>query len=533
MKNNWKSLLAGVLALVMLLSCTAALAAEDYTFPLVDEKLTLTAFTPFTPHMTDPSTNRMNLTYEEKTNVHIEWTQSQDYVTDLNLMLASDENVDLWLCPLSTDQVKLMVEAGRLMPLNDLIEQYAPNISRILEERPDLKANLTATDGNIYTLFQTDVGVHMPNRRKMFVKADWLEAYRAVAGEKAPSTWKEFEEMLVFFRDNDMNGNGEKDEIPLMASTYTEDDPIYYLMSAFQQISNNFFHLDDNGKVVFEATADTWREGLRWMNHLYEEGLFYAEETYVQDRDQLRAVVNVADPSQYVVGAIPTFWEGRFVDLSVLGYTDFMPIEPVAGEDGVRRATITQPESFKAICAISAKCSDPVTAIKWLDWWMSDEGSFAHAWGMVEDTDYEWVDAPSISGEAKSIKALADSYNDNFRFGEEATPKMDSQKIRYAATLDESTFNTNNSYVLYRAGKMYEPYYVPSNVPAVVWCSDADLIAEMNEYRSVINDMVRTAYTEFILGLRDLDTEWDSYLAELNDAGLEQYIEDMNRYYAN
>lgn len=73
------------------------------------------------------------------------------------------------------------------------------------------------------------------------------------------------------------------------------------------------------GKVVFEATADTWREGLRWMNHLYEEGLFYAEETYVQDRDQLRAVVNVADPTQYVVGAIPTFWEGRFVDLSVSG----------------------------------------------------------------------------------------------------------------------------------------------------------------------------------------------------------------------
>ena len=35
------------------------------------------------------------------------------------------------------------------------------------------------------------------------------------------------------------------------------------------------------------------------------------------------------------------------------------------------------------------------------------------------------------------------------------------------------------------------------------------------------------------LGLRDLDTEWDSYLSELNDAGLEQYIEDMNRYYAN
>ena len=76
MKNNWKSLLTGVLALVMLLRCTAALAAADYAFPLVDEKLTWTAFTPFTSHMSDPSTNRMNLTCEEKTKVHIEWTQS-------------------------------------------------------------------------------------------------------------------------------------------------------------------------------------------------------------------------------------------------------------------------------------------------------------------------------------------------------------------------------------------------------------------------------------------------------------------------
>ncbi len=57
--------------------------------------------------------------------------QSQDYVTDLNLMLAGDEDAIVWLS-LSTDQVNLMVEAGRLMPLNDLIEQYAPNISRIL-----------------------------------------------------------------------------------------------------------------------------------------------------------------------------------------------------------------------------------------------------------------------------------------------------------------------------------------------------------------------------------------------------------------
>ncbi len=55
----------------------------------------------------------------------------------------------------------------------------------------------------------------------------------------------------------------------------------------------------------------------------------------------------VADPTQYVVGAIPTFWEGRFGGPFLLGYTDFMPIEPVAGEDGACRATITSPKTSK------------------------------------------------------------------------------------------------------------------------------------------------------------------------------------------
>ena len=202
-----KSLLCLALALSLLAGCAGAFA-EESGFPLVSEPITFTAFTAWVEHMSDPATNTMNVTYEEMTGVHIDWIQSQDYITDLNLMIA-----------------------GELLPLNDLIDEYAPNLKAALEEHPEFREYLTAPDGNIYTFFTTDCGLHMPNRRKMFVKKDWLNAYReSVGDETAPNTVEEFEEMLVFFRDSDLNGNGAQDEIPLIGSTNVEDEPLYYLI---------------------------------------------------------------------------------------------------------------------------------------------------------------------------------------------------------------------------------------------------------------------------------------------------------------
>ena len=528
-----KSILCLLLALSLFAGCAGAFA-EESGFPLVNEPITFTAFTPWVEHMSDPATNTMNVTYEEMTGVHIDWIQSQDYITDLNLMIAGEQDVDLWLIPFSTSQVLTMVDAGKLLPLNDLIDEYAPNLKAALEEHPEFREYLTAPDGNIYTFFTTDCGLHMPNRRKMFVKKDWLNAYReSVGDETAPNTVEEFEEMLVFFRDSDLNGNGAQDEIPLIGSTNGEDDPLYFLMNAFTQASNSFYHIED-GQIVFEANSDAWREGLKWMAHLNSEGLLYGEETYVQDRDQLRALVNVSDPANYAVAAIPTFWEGRFVDSSVLNWTDYEAILPLEDADGVRRAVANGTTSFTMQCAISSTCSDPVTAIRWLDWWVGEEGSFAQHWGMVEGEDYEYRDVPAINGAEPSVAALKDSYTSNFRFGENVTPKLDRESIRYAASLDETVFNTNNSYVLYVAGKAYQPYWVDTNIPLVTWSADTDLINSMNEYATLINDTVRMAYTEFILGLRDInnDSDWQAYLDELDAVGLDAYLELLTQYYA-
>ena len=100
-----KSLLCLALALSLLAGCAGAFA-EESGFPLVSEPITFTAFTAWVEHMRDPATNTMNVTYEEMTGVHIDWIQSQDYITDLNLMIAGEQDVDLWLIPFSTSQVQ-------------------------------------------------------------------------------------------------------------------------------------------------------------------------------------------------------------------------------------------------------------------------------------------------------------------------------------------------------------------------------------------------------------------------------------------
>ena len=527
-----KSLLALVLAAVVAISCMPAFAAEELTYPLVSEPLTLTAYATGT-RMTEPETNTMNVEYEKMTGVHIEWELGSDRATDLNLYAASGEYPDFFMCELSADQVTMLLEAGALSPLTEAIDAYAPNMSKILEEDESIRKMLITPDGNIYTYFYTDSGLHMPNRRKFFVYQAWLDEYIAQTGKAMPETTEELEDMLVFFRDSDLNGNGEQDEIPFIGSTNSQDNPVYYLMNAFTTASDNFFHISDEGEIVFEANTDAWREGLKFLAHLNEEGLFYAEETFVQDRDQLKSLVNIAEPSNFIVASFPGFWQGTIVNNSVLRWLDYTAIPPVAGPDGVRGA-MSNGMSKRLQCAVSSTCPDVNTAVKWLDYWLSEEGNFHWHWGMIEGEDYEMVDIPAISGASQSVVALKDSYTDNNILGATSIPVYDRPEVRYAASYDESTFNTANTWALYSAGLSYEPYYVNTNIPNVVWCTDSEIINSVAEYKSMIEDVVKTAYTEFILGIRDIndDAQWDAYLDDLNTYGLETYLELLAQYYA-
>ena len=191
-----KKKLAFLLCLVMVLSLAgsalAAQATPNGEFPITNEKVTLRVFAPSIPTIIDLATNEFTVWYEERTGVRIEWiTAPQESASDvLNMMLAGNDLPDIILgVQVSPATEELYGTAEKMfLPLNDLIDKYAPNFKAILDARPEVKAQITALDGNIYALPSIQDCYHCSYSQKMWVNHHWLEKL----GIKAPTTTDEF-----------------------------------------------------------------------------------------------------------------------------------------------------------------------------------------------------------------------------------------------------------------------------------------------------------------------------------------------------
>jgi len=87
-------------------------------------------------------------------------------------------------------------QQGAFVPLNNYIDEYAPNFARILAENPAIRSAITAPDGNIYHFPTLPDG--LPVARTYHVRQDWLDLLEM----DIPQNIEEMEAMLVAFRDD-------------------------------------------------------------------------------------------------------------------------------------------------------------------------------------------------------------------------------------------------------------------------------------------------------------------------------------------
>ena len=108
-----------------------------------------------------------------------------------------------------------------------------------------------------------------------------------------PTTLDEFKEMLIAFRDEDPNGNGQKDEIPLswqgaLMSTFGGwDFGLNWLADSFQCPSPDSLMNVKDGKVYFVGETEEYRDFVKWLHELYSEGLM-DETGFSQTGDQYK-----------------------------------------------------------------------------------------------------------------------------------------------------------------------------------------------------------------------------------------------------
>src|SRR5699024_4152977 len=155
--------------------------------------------------------------YAEKTHIDFKFNRppADDFGTNLNLAFSRGD-IGAIIYGGDTDDLTRAMEVGYgeqgiLLPLRDWRDECARNIKDLLEENPEIEKSVTTTDGHIDALPQISEGHRSIWQSPIWYNGNWLDE---LGVDELPETTDEFYELLKRFRDEDPNGNGEKDEMP-------------------------------------------------------------------------------------------------------------------------------------------------------------------------------------------------------------------------------------------------------------------------------------------------------------------------------
>lgn len=501
--------------------------SEPGTYPLVQEKTTLKVMVRGNPLVENFETNDFTKWYEEKTNVHIEWevVPEQSIQEKLNLVLASEDYPDVIMgLNISPAQQMIYGSQGAFLPLNDLIEKQGTNTKKMFQDNPEIQPAITALDGNIYALPEVNECYHCSMSQKMWIYEPWLKKLNL----KMPETTDELYEVLKAFKEQDPNGNGIQDEIPLSISPKSWSSSIdAFLLNSFiynPVYGSSYKHIfikDDKLDVAFNKPE--WREGLRYMNKLYAEGLL-APESFTQDDNQLIQIGE--NPDTVLLGASTGGHQGIFTQL--LGesgrWLEYKTVPPLKGPNGVRYAALDSTGMNPGAFVITKKAKHPELALRWADGLYEREHTLRSVYGRP---DQEWREAkdgevgingePAVWSELKSYGTVQ-----NIAWIQTG-PSLRTNDFRLSAV---AKGDDDLEVVLYNETKnKYEPHKPTdvSTVPPLFLTNEQ--ASEVADLSKTINDYVDEMMARFVIGDADLDKDWDGYVQQLEAMNVARYLE--------
>jgi putative aldouronate transport system substrate-binding protein len=529
-----KKLLLLVLAVILVLS---ACSSSDNNTAKTDKPgnsgsddsnktVTLPIFTFQSPVISSyGDDNDLTKFIKEKFNVNIEWTLVSDEakLEKQNVLLASGNYPALFFGGQfnQNDQIKYG-KSGILLPLNDLIAQYGPNISKAFENSPYLLKGVTAPDGNIYSLPGLEECYHCDYAQKMYINKEWLKKLNL----PMPTTTDELYNTLKAFKENDPNDNGKKDEIALTGATnWWHGEPTYYLMNSFTYASDANFLTLDNGKVEINANKSEWKEGLAFIRKLYAEGLI-DPQAYTQNFD---GMLKVADnPDTVIMGAYTGGCCVPSIDQDGGRWTQYEVVPPVKGPNGVQLVGYFGGNVADGQFAITDKASkeQQIKAIQIVDHFYSQEGSLDAMYGPKE---IGWWDpkagALGIDGEPALYEAL------------EVYSRDDKRSVTWDIGLKYTTafvFNGRSQgqdltktdgyekFLAVQTDKLI-PFKPEETFPQAIWFNPDDA-QKLAQIKTDITSYINTNAVQFISGQKDLDKDWNAYVKGFDGLGLDEFI---------
>ncbi|WP_179232975.1 extracellular solute-binding protein [Paenibacillus rigui] len=307
-----------------------------------------------------------------KTNVKVELIPHAEFKQKLQLIFASGEIPDLLQTDgINSTEVAPAIDAGVLLPLNDLIDKYAPNMKKALPKEA-WQYGTVSKDGVIYGIPTLEPA---PYGGASFIRKDWLDKL----GLPVPKTLDEFVTVMKAFRDKDPNGNGKQDELPWSAREKFRFGDAFF---GAYGVNPEGWKLV-NGELVPNFILPEMKAALDFHRMLYAEKLF-DNESFVQQGKDWDAKIR----GKGIVG----FWSHSAQEAQLWSAevkknspdANVVPIPSPVGPDGkggylIR--SVVNPKTW----VISKSAKNPEEIIKFMDFFFTEEGQRLVTYGIEGD----------------------------------------------------------------------------------------------------------------------------------------------------
>lgn len=472
---------------------------------------------------------------QEDAGVKINWNVMSDSLSEqVNIRIAGRQLPDAFLAVgFNNYDITTYGSDGAFIDLTPyLTEEYMPNLSKILEENPDIRSAITMSDGCIYGLpsgekmgtagigAKDDYSIYTIPQFSMINKA-WLDEL----GLEVPKTLDELHEALKAFKEHDMSatyyGNDKGSTIPMSTGfdQWCWGQNIFYAGFGFTNWPNDVINdlvLKPDGKVEFVCASDKYREAMTYFHDWYAEGLMDIE-MFSQSDTQL-----ISKCSQGYVG-VSTWW---YIEELMGEYAkDYVFLPVLDGPDGTHNVTVrTGGATVSGNLSITSACKSPANLLKFFDQWYAPENVMQLQYGPIgtyfveQDDNGVWN---SISDDAAKEKfgktagelkgeyevygprlILSDYYNTTF--------KMEDRAIERLTDLNDFWMPYVESAVTYPVDCVYTE-------------DELDII---DRYKADFESSVSEQEGLWIKEGGPTDTEWESYISKLRDkCGMDELLE--------
>jgi len=498
---------------------TTAPASEEFSYPMTSgEKLSYWA-----DLQTTVSTNFSNLGdtpfakgWMENTGIDLEFLHPPigQAKEQFSLILADGNLPDLMEYNWKNDYPggpEKAIKDGVIIPLNDIFEQYCPNIMQYLEDNPDIDKMIKTDEGHYYVFPFVRGDEKLCNTIGLMLREDWL----AELNLEVPETIDEWHTVLTAFKEQ--KGIAAPLTFEYTNNQYLDANPFVFAFDSFRS-----FYLGADGKVHFGASEEGYREYLATFSQWYKEGLIDPDiATLKSDQVSAKMTNGTSGAAMGQAGSRMGVWIGAAVESE----PDYMLV--AAPQPSTEKGKMAEfgyveiPYSGRNSVAITTSCKDVERAARLMDWAYGEEGHIYFNFG-TEGVSYTMVNGyPTYTelilnnpdglpvSEAMS-SYIRGNYNGPF--------VQDLRYLEQYYTMDAQKETPKRWGSASSNGKSYM-------LPPITPTSDeskefATIMNEINTYRDEMT-------LKYIFGSESLDN-YDAYVKNIETMGLSRALEIQN-----